>query len=132
MRSVVTLVVGLAVGTGVTAMALDNLRKQSAYPHGVMAVMAKQMGRMNQSVKANACTADDLRAPLTTLNALGNDLEPAFLPTVDDVQFGKYAADFRAATDTALTATPADCAATEAVLDQVGETCGACHQQFKS
>lgn len=132
MRTVLGLAVGLLVGVLVATMVLNNLRKQSAYPHGVMAVMAAQMGRMNRLLKDKACRAEDLQAPLATLAALGNDLEPAFLPTADDIQFSRYASDFRAATGKALAAEPADCAAADALLDGIGSTCGACHQQFKS
>lgn len=132
MRSVVALVVGLLMGGLLTVIGLNSLRKVTAYPNGVMAVMAAQMGQLDAKLKAGACSADDLATPLATLGALGNDLEPAFLPTQDDAAFSGFAADYRAAVDAAAAVAPADCAQADARLDAIGATCKACHQQFKS
>ncbi|HAI60235.1 MAG TPA: hypothetical protein DCM32_10225 [Xanthomonadaceae bacterium] len=132
MRSVVALVVGLVAGVLMTVIALNTLRKDTAYPNGVMAVMAAQMGHLDASLKAGACSADDLVTPLATLVALGNDLEPAFLPTADDAAFSALAADYRAAVASAAAGAPADCVQADTALDAISATCKACHQQFKS
>lgn len=131
MRSLVALFLGLLVGALLTVVALNSLRKGTAYPNGVMAVMSAQMGQLDRSIKANACAGPDLEANLGTLAALGNDLEPAFLPTMDDAVFSRYAGDYRAAVDAALSTPPADCGQASAALDDVSATCKACHQQFK-
>jgi cytochrome c556 len=132
MRSVVTLVIGLLVGALLTVIALNNLRRGTAYPNGVMAVMAAQMGQLDRQVKAKACSAADLEAPLGTLLALGNDLEPAFLPTADDAAFSRYAGDYRTAVERAAGASPARCEDATAALDAISAACKACHQQFKN
>jgi len=131
MRSVVTLILGLFVGALLTVIAVNSLKKGTAYPNGVMAVMSAQMGQLDTRIKAKACAGADLEANLSTLVALGNDLEPAFLPTPDDEAFSKYAADYRAAVDAALAAAPADCDAASKSLNAISATCKACHQQFK-
>lgn len=131
MRSVVALILGLVVGAMLTVIALNSLRKGTAYPNGVMAVMSAQMGQLDASVKAKACAAPDLEANLGTLVALGNDLEPAFLPTPDDAAFSRYASDYRAAVDAALAAAPANCDEAAKALNAISATCKACHQQFK-
>lgn len=132
MRSLVALVVGLLMGSLLAVIAMNTLRKGTAYPNGVMAVMSAQMGHLGEQVKASACSSDDLVQPLLTLSALGNDLEPAFLPTADDAAFSSLAADYRAAVDAAAASAPANCAEADAKLDAISATCKACHQQFKS
>lgn len=131
MRSVVALVIGLFAGVMLSVVAINTLRKGTAYPNGVMAVMSAQMGHLDRSLKSGACSSDDLAVPLATLMALGNDLEPAFLPTADDALFSALAADYRAAVEAAAERAPADCAQADATLDAIGATCTACHQQFK-
>ena len=122
-------VLGLAIGAVGAAMATNAMHKREAYPHGVMAVLAAQVGALDKSVKANRCTANDLLPRLQTLRAVANDIEPAFQD--DDEQFGKYASGLRAAADAALVTPPGNCAAAAATLDRVGEACSSCHRDFK-
>lgn len=131
MRSVVALIVGLLVGALLTVIAVNSLKKGTAYPNGVMAVMSAQMGQLDGRIKSKACAGPDLEANLGTLVALGNDLETAFLPTPDDEAFSKYAADYRAAVDAAMAVPPANCEAAAQSLNAISATCKACHQQFK-
>lgn len=131
MRSVMILLAGLLTGALLTLIAVNSLSKGTAYPNGVMAVMAAQMGQLDGKLKAGACSADDLAQPLLTLMALGNDLEPAFLPTADDNAFSSQSADYRAAVDSASTALPTDCTQASEQIEAISLTCKACHQQFK-
>ena len=132
MRSLILVLIGLFVGAACALLAMSALRQGTAYPNGVMAVMSAQMGALNESVKQNRCAATDLTPRLQTLRHLGNDLEPAFLPTGDDARFSEHASNLRAALDAALAAPPADCAAAKVVVDKVGAGCQACHRDFKS
>ena len=131
MRSLVLGVIGLLVGALCTLILINALRQGTAYPNGVMAVMSAQMKGLNQSLKQNRCAASDLSPRLQTLRHLGNDLEPAFLPTQDDERFSQHASDLRAALDAALAAPPADCTAARVVVDRVNSGCQACHRDFK-
>ena len=131
MRSLILVLIGLFVGAAATLIAMNALRQGTAYPTGVMAVMSAQMGALNDSVKQNRCAATDLTPRLQTLRHLGNDLEPAFLPTQDDERFIAHASELRAALDAALSAPPADCAAAGVVVDRVNSGCQACHRDFK-
>ena len=132
MRSLILVLIGLFVGFAVTLIGMNSLRKGTAYPNGVMAVMSAQMDALDNSLKQNRCAATDLTPRLQTLRHLGNDLEPAFLPTEDDERFGEHASNLRAALDAALAAPPADCAAAKVVVDKVGAGCQACHRDFKN
>jgi hypothetical protein len=131
MRSLIVGVIGLVVGALCTLILINTLRQGTAYPNGVMAVMAAQMKGLNQSLKQNRCSAADLAPRLQTLRYLGNDIEPAFLPTADDERFIAHASQLRAALDAALSAPPADCAAARVVVDRVGSGCQDCHRDFK-
>jgi cytochrome c556 len=131
MRALVMLGVGLAMGALLTLVAVNSLRKGTAYPNGVMTVMAAQMGQLDRGIKAGACAADDLAGNLATLQALGNDLEAAFLPTMDDARFSRLAGDYRAAVGRAATGSPRDCEDAGTRLNAISATCKACHQQFK-
>ncbi len=132
MRSLIVGVIGLLVGALCTLILMNALRQGTTYPNGVMAVMSAQMKGLNQSLKQNRCAATDLTPPLQALRHLGNDLEPAFLPTQDDERFIVHASELRAALDAALAAPPADCAAARVVVDRVNTGCQSCHREFKS
>lgn len=132
MRSLILVLIGLFVGFAATLIGMNALRKGTAYPNGVMAVMGAQMKGLQSSLKQNRCSASDLTPRLQTLRHLGNDLEPAFLPTQDDERFVSHAAQLRAALDAALAAPPADCTAAGVVVDRAGAACNACHRDFKN
>src|SRR5512147_2892941 len=102
MRSIILLIIGLAVGSAGTAVLINNLNRGTAYPNGVMAVMAAQMKSINGNLKQNRCAATDLTPRLQTLRFVANDIEPAFADLQSDAQFGRYASSLRAAADAAL------------------------------
>lgn len=131
MRSVILFLIGLVLGAALTLVGMNALRQGTAYPNGVMAVMAAQMKAMDKSMKQNRCAATDLLPRLQTLRHLGNDIEPAFLPTQDDERFIRHATDLRAALDAALASPPSDCAAAGVAVNRIGNACQACHQDFK-
>jgi len=131
MRFLIVGVIGLLVGALCTLILINTLRQGTAYPNGVMAVMSAQMKSLDQSLRRNRCAATDLTPPLQTLRHLGNDIEPAFLPTRDDERFIAHASVLRAALDAALAAPPADCAAASVAVDRVNASCQACHRDFK-
>jgi len=131
MRSLILVLIGLFVGAAATLVAMNALRQGTAYPNGVMAVMAAQMKGLGGSLKQNRCAATDLTPRLQTLRHLANDLEPAFLPTQDDDRFIQHSTTLRASLDAALATPPADCAAAGVVLNRIQNGCQACHRDFK-
>lgn len=132
MRSLVLLLVGLAVGALCTLIAVNTLNRGTPYHRAVMTMMGQQMKAIDKSVKASRCAATDLSPRLQTLRLVANDIEPSFAGVEDDPQFNRYAADLRAAADAALTAPPASCAAASATLSNLGKACDSCHRDFKS
>jgi hypothetical protein len=96
-----------------------------------MAMMGQQMKALDGSVKANHCAATDLVPRQQTLRFVANDIEPAFAEDTKDPQFGRYAADLRAAADAALASPPASCAAANATLTSLDKACDSCHRDFR-
>jgi hypothetical protein len=131
MRALVLFLVGLAVGAMGTLIALNALDRGTDYPDAVMAMMGQQMKALDGSVKASRCASTDLTPRLQTLRFVANDIEPAFADLQKDAQFGRYAADLRAAADAALMAPPASCQAATAALSRLGKACDSCHRDYK-
>ena len=131
MRSLILLLVGLLVGALCTLMAVNALDRGTAYPNAVMALMGQQMKAIDKSIKQSRCASTDLTPRLQTLRFVANDIEPAFADMQEEVQFGRYAADLRAAADAALMTPPANCAAASAALSKLDKACDSCHRDYK-
>lgn len=131
MRSIVLLLLGLVVGALCTAIAINALSRGTSHHDAVMTMMAAQMRAMGGSLKANKCAATDLVPRLQTLRFVANDIEPAFAGDIDDLQFNRYAADLRAAADSALASPPATCQAASETLSNLKKGCDSCHREFK-
>lgn len=132
MRSLVLLLVGLAVGALCTLIAVNTLNRGTAYHSAVMAMMGQQMKAMHGNIQASRCAATDLVPRLQSLRVVANDIEPSFPDLREDAQFGRYAADMRAAADAALLSPPTTCKAAEAAFSGLKKTCDACHRDYKS
>ncbi len=122
---------GLLVGVIATVMTMRALQaRKDPFPHSVMHVMDKQTEVLKQNIAQNRCTSSDALPRLQTLRAVGNDLETAFPDLAEDQRFVNHASQLRATLDGALSAPPAGCPDTKAVLAKVGEACKACHDDF--
>jgi hypothetical protein len=132
MRALVLFLIGLAVGALCTLIAVNALHRGTAYPNAVMAMMGQQMKALDGSVKASRCASTDLTPRLQTLRFVANDIEPAFTDLQSEAQFGRYAADLRAAADAALMTPPASCAAATAAVSNLGKACDSCHRDYKN
>ena len=131
MRLVILFLVGLAVGALCTLIAVNALNRGTSWNHAVMGMMGQQMKAVDASVKANKCAATDLVPRLQTLRFVANDIEPAFPDLVGEPQFVRYAADLRAAADTALAAPPVSCQSASATISKLDKACDACHRDFR-
>ena len=132
MRSLVLFLVGLAVGALGTLITVNALDRGTSYPHAVMAMMGQQMMGLGRNVKVSRCASTDLTPRLQTLRFVTNDIEPAFADLQSDAQFGRYAADLRAAADAALMTPPANCTAAAAAISRIKKSCDACHREYKN
>lgn len=131
MRSVILLALGLFIGILGTVMTLGALRQGTPFHQGLMAVMAHHNGSLRSMADAEACSPDAITRHLRMLRGAGDDLEPAFLPTVNDQRFRQYAANYRQELDAALAAPPTSCAEAGALGARIADTCSACHRDFR-
>ena len=123
------LVVG-AIGTVMAMRAWDQRRDH--FPESVMNVQAWHVGQLKADIDQNRCNATDTLPHLRALRTTGDDLEAAFPDLADDQRFKDHAAKYRGTLDAALAAPPLDCAGVGSTLQQVGEACKGCHQDFRS
>lgn len=135
MRAAILLALGLFIGVVATVMTLGALRQGTPFHQGLMSVMAHHLGSLRAMGDADAapreCDAGRVGAHLSMLRLAGDDLEAAFLPTMNDERFRQYASNYRDALDAAI-AQPADsCEAAAKQAAALGDSCSACHRDFR-
>lgn len=124
--------VGLVVGAIATVMLLRALdARKDHFPDSLMVVQGWHVDRFKAAVQGNRCAASDLVPHLQALRALANDLEPGFPGLADDPRFKDHASKYRATLNAALATPPQDCTAAGTALEHIGESCKACHQDFR-
>lgn len=132
-KYIALLLLGLVIGAICTVMALRALDARKDHFHeSVMHVQAWHLRQLATSVEQNRCSANESLPHLQTLRTMANDLEPAFPDLRDDARFVEHASQMRAALDAALSQPPLNCAGLDATTKKIGETCKACHQDFRS
>lgn len=101
------------------------------FPDALMGVQGWHMGQLKAAMEQNRCGATDVLPHLQTLRMLGNDLEPAFPDLRDDERFRTAASGMRAAADKAIGAPPLSCESLASTLKSLGDSCKACHRDFR-
>lgn len=126
---------GLVLGIVAVVMLLRALDARKTwrdhYPHAVMHLLSAHSAQLHEKISANRCNPTDTLPHLQALRSLGNDLEPAFPDLRDDRRLGEHASRFRATLDAALASPPLSCAGAGETASGVGESCKACHQDFR-
>ncbi len=131
MRSLFLLVLGIAFGAAVAAIALNALGRRDAYARGVMQVLQHETGDLRSALRAKACgTADAARAKML-IGALTEEIEPSVLgDSSADPPFREYLQRLRDAS-AELTASAPDCVALAPIVTKIGDACDACHRQYR-
>lgn len=132
-RYLFVLLLGLIVGVVCTVMLLRALdARRDHFPESLMHVQQWHMNQLKAAVEGNRCAATDVLPHLQALRALGNDVEPGFPDLADDRRFKDHASKYRGALDAALANPPLNCAGAGTTLQDLGQACKACHQDFRS
>lgn len=127
------LVLGLVIGAVAAVMLMRSWQaRQDPFPHALMEYQAWQMGQLKANSQANRCAATDTLPYLKSLREASNHIDAAFPKLRDDERFAKASADMRASLDKALASPPLNCAGVGAAMQEVGASCKACHDSFKS
>lgn len=104
---------------------------QDEWHDALMGMNQAHISLLKNDIEQNRCAATDLLPHLQALRVLGNDLEPAFPDLADDQRFKDHASKFRRTLDATLASPPLNCAGAGTALQDIGETCKACHQDFR-
>lgn len=124
--------VGLVLGAVGTVMALRALEaRKDHFPDSVMHVQQWHLGQLKAALDSNRCNATDTLPHFAALRIMADDIEPAFPDLRDDERFAKAASQLRASLDSARANPPLNCAGVGTAMQQIGEACKACHQDFR-
>ena len=127
------LLLGLVLGAVATVMLMRAWEsRQDPFPSALMEYQGWQMGQLSANAKANRCGATDTLPYFKSLREAANHVDAAFPDLRDDQRFSKASADMRAALDKALASPPLNCEGVGAATQEIGATCKACHQDFRS
>ncbi len=131
-KYIALVLLGLVIGAIGTVMALRAIEaRQDPFHESVMHVQSWHLGQLADSIAQNRCDATDSLPHLQTLRAMASDIEPAFPDLRDDPRFAKHASQFRATLDAALASPPGNCANLAITAENIGDSCKACHQDFR-
>ncbi|WP_271678514.1 cytochrome c [Thermomonas mangrovi] len=132
-RYLFLLILGLVLGVVATVMAMRALeQRKDHFPEALMHVQQWHMGQLKGDMEQNRCNATDVLPHLQALRLSANDLEAAFPDLRDDARFKTAASAMRAAADKAVANPPLTCEGVGAAMKSLGESCKACHQDFRS
>ncbi|HMT37071.1 cytochrome c [Thermomonas sp.] len=131
-RYLFLLILGLVLGVVATVMAMRALeQRKDHFPEALMHVQQWHMGQLKGDMEQNRCNATDVLPHLQALRLSANDLEAAFPDLRDDARFKTAASAMRAAADKAVANPPLTCEGVGAAMKSLGESCKACHQDFR-
>ena len=132
-RYLFLLVLGLVLGAIGTVMALGAIEaRKDHFPEALMHVQQWHMGQLKADMEQNRCNATDVLPHLQALRMTANDLDAAFPDLRDDQRFKTASTGMRAAMDKVVANPPLTCEGVGAAMGQIGETCKACHQDFRN
>lgn len=127
---------GLVIGAIAVVMLLRALEARKTwrdhYPDAAMRVMDAQLKQLNESVKANRCSATDTLPRIKTMWTMANEIELAFPGLRDDQRFVEHASKLRGSLDAGLASPPLGCEGVTKLVSDVGAACKACHQDFRN
>ena len=124
---------GLVIGIVATVMAVRAIdARKDHFPDSVMQVQQWHLSQLKSNVERNRCGPTDTLPHLQALRTMANDIEPAFADLRDDKRFVEHASKLRASLDAALSSPPLNCAGVGTAAENLGETCKACHQDFRN
>ena len=132
-RYLFLLLLGLVLGAIGTVMALRAIEaRKDHFPEALMHVQQWHMGQLKADMEQNRCNATDVLPHLQALRMTANDLDAAFPKLRDDQRFKTASTGMRAAMDKIVASPPLTCQGVGAAMGEIGETCKACHQDFRN
>jgi len=131
MRSLILLLLGLTFGAVCTAVAMNALAQRSAYARGVMQVMQHHYAELRNGQRTGRCDAATTARAHQALQLLGEDMERAvYGDGKPEPPFREYNERLRSAVADLGDGTQG-CAALAPIVNRVGDSCDACHRQYR-
>ncbi len=131
MRSLILLILGLAFGAVCTGVAMNALAQRSAYARGVMQVMQHHYAELRNAQRTGRCEAATTTRAREALRLLDEEIERSvYGDGTPDPPFREYTDRLRSAVAD-LGDGPKSCAELAPVVNRVGDSCDACHRQYR-
>lgn len=133
MRSILLIILGLAIGAVAATTVGNVLRMRDAYPRAVMVLMRHHMSMLQAETRSGRCPADGTALHLRRLDAVSQEIEPAFAGADGrvDPAFAKAAERLRRSFADGLARLPASCADLTRRMQTIGDACDDCHRRFR-
>jgi cytochrome c556 len=129
MRSVILLVLGLAVGALAASSILNALSRRDAYPRGLMNVMQHHAAALHEAVRSGHC--DQVPAHVAAMTALSRDIDSAMFPdSSPEEAFLEYEHRLGDALSVATNA-GIECKAIAPAVERITAACDGCHHQYR-
>ena len=129
MRSLILLVLGLAVGALGASSVLNALSRRDAYPRGLMNVMQHHAAALRDAVRGGRC--DRAPAHVAAMTGLSHDIDSAmFLDSSPEEAFLEYEHRLGDALTVAASA-GTECKALAPAVEQITKACDSCHHQYR-
>lgn len=127
MRQIVLLALGIAIGAGGGISIVNTLRQRDAYPRGLMDVMQHHFASLRDDVRRGHC--EQSAQHLNIVRGLAGDIGPAvYGEDTPDAPFREFESRL---TDVLSESAPSDCKMLVSRVQKIGETCDACHRQYR-
>jgi len=131
MRSLILLILGLAFGAACTAIAMNALAQRSAYARGVMQVMQHHYAELRNGQRTGRCEAPTVARAHESLRLLEDEIERSvYGDGTPEPPFREYTDRLRSAVADLGDGTQG-CAALAPIINRVGDSCDACHRQYR-
>ena len=131
MRSLILLLLGLAFGAVCAAVAMNALAQRSAYARGVMQVMQHHYAELRNGQRTGRCDAATVTRDRDVLRMLSDEVAPSvYGDGTPDPPFREYTDRLRSALADLGDGTKG-CAALAPLVNRVGDSCDACHRQYR-
>lgn len=131
MRSLILLILGLAFGAVCTVIAMNALAQRSAYARGVMQVMQHHYAELRNGQRTGRCDAATIARAHGVLRLLDDEIERSvYGDSTPDPPFREYTDRLRSAVAD-LGDGSKNCTELAPVINRVGDSCDACHRQYR-
>jgi cytochrome c556 len=131
MRSLILLILGLVFGAVCTAITMNALAQRSAYARGVMQVMQHHYAELRNGQRSGRCDAATVTRAHEALRLLGDEIERSvYADSTPEPPFREYTDRLRSAVADLGDGTKS-CAAMAPIVNRVGDSCDACHRQYR-